>query len=137
QDHINACAARMSEALTIANEIVKSRAAIAAFGKGHGDGHKYCALGHYAYLCHGKLCPHGVARCARSRRALPSPLEGAQARVEGARQGAGRDRRQDGFPLLRQRAWLQRDWAHRSVEQDRSCRHAYWGAQKIWFWQLG
>jgi hypothetical protein len=92
-DGINTCAARMSEALVIANRVVpnatsraddpalagittayifgtpdyiRNRAAIAHVGNGKGDGKKYL-LGQYGYGDYankGKLCPHGIGRGA-------------------------------------------------------------------------
>jgi hypothetical protein len=67
-DTVNTCAARMNEALLIANGIVISRADIAKTGTGREtDGVKYL-LGEYGfgtYANTGRLCAHGVARGAQ------------------------------------------------------------------------
>jgi Type VI secretion system (T6SS), amidase effector protein 4 len=61
---INTCAARMSEALLIANAIVKTRQDIAKLGNGKGTGRSFL-LGRYAYPTEARLCPHGIGRGAR------------------------------------------------------------------------
>src|SRR4051812_16182729 len=61
---INTCAARMSEALVLANRLGASRAAIVRLGNGKGDGTRYL-LGAYGYAAFGRLCPHGIGRGAQ------------------------------------------------------------------------
>lgn len=61
-DGINTCAARMSEALVLANKLVADRAKIRGSGK---KGDTYPLLGPYSYKLFGNLCHHGIARGAR------------------------------------------------------------------------
>jgi len=59
-DDVNA--ARMSEALVLANALVADRAKIEAGAK---KGETYPLLGPYSYKLFGNLCYHGIARGAR------------------------------------------------------------------------
>lgn len=58
---INTCAIRITEALVLANRLVKSRVAISQLTSRGGDG-KGFLLGKYGYKAN--LCPHGIARGA-------------------------------------------------------------------------
>jgi hypothetical protein len=61
-DGINTCAARMSEALCLANKLVANRSEIARHRAAKGV---YPLLGAYGYTVYGNLCSHGIARGAR------------------------------------------------------------------------
>ncbi|MBK6514146.1 MAG: hypothetical protein IPG04_08505 [Polyangiaceae bacterium] len=61
-DGINTCAARLSEALCLANALATDRAKIRAGTK---KNDVYPLLGPYNYRLFGNLCNHGIARGAR------------------------------------------------------------------------
>ena len=59
--HLNTCAIRFTEGLSIALGLVKNRSDITKLTKGGGDGRSFL-LGPYGYKA--KLCPHGIGRGA-------------------------------------------------------------------------
>ena len=61
-DGINTCAARMSEALCLANKLVGDRVAVT---QNRVKNDVYPLLGGYGYRVYGNLCSHGIARGAR------------------------------------------------------------------------
>ncbi len=144
-DAINTCAARMSEALVIANHLVKTRAEISALGrgqgteKGRGDGAPYL-LGKYGYLAFGHLCPHGIARGAQDlgkfiahhwgARTLGWPAQASPTAAPEGIQG------KTGLVLYAKIPGFSGEGHIDLWDGDHPVGHAYWNSQTIWFWEM-
>jgi hypothetical protein len=144
-DSINTCAARMSEALVLANDLVRSREEIAALGrgkgteKGRGNGAEYL-LGKYGYLSFGNLCPHGIARGAQALGAFLAHEWGA--RNLGWRAQAGRTLAPENIKgkkglILYAKIPTYSGEGHIDLwNDDGPVGQQYWDSQTIWFWEL-
>jgi hypothetical protein len=133
---INTCAARITEALVIANKIAGSRAEMGKLGTGNGDGTSYL-LGKYGYGRFGKLCPHGIGRGAQDVGAFLAHHWGgrslgwtAQAEAPVAIEG------KTGVVVFMKIPGFTGQ-AHVDLwNKTGPVGHAYWSAATIWFWQL-
>ncbi|MEP7120052.1 MAG: T6SS effector amidase Tae4 family protein [Byssovorax sp.] len=141
----NTCAARLSEALVIAVNLVPNREAIAALGReqgtgrGRGTGAGFL-LGNFGYLGYGLLCPHGIARGAQQlgaflahswggrntgwpaqphRTAAPADIQGRKGLILYAR-----------IPTYSGEGHIDLWNGAGPVGQQ------YWDAHTIWFWDL-
>jgi hypothetical protein len=131
---VNTCAARMSEALVIADQLVKTRADIAALGNGKGNGKKFL-LGTFGYA--DKLCPHGIARGAQDL--------GAFLRDNWGQRDKGWTKRADAPPEINGKTGLLLfiklpgfdGQGHMDLwNKTAAVGHAYWDAEIIWYWEL-
>lgn len=136
QDAINTCAARMSEALVLANGIVATRAAIGNLGTGKGDGAAFL-LGKYGYGRFGKLCPHGIGRGAQDVAAFLAHHWGsrsqgwpAQASAPDAAKG------KKGIIVFMKIPGFSGQGHIDLWNDDAAVGHAYWDAETIWLWVI-
>lgn len=132
-DGINTCAARLSEALVIANGLVSDRLKIRASTK---QKDVYPLLGPYNYKLFGNLCNHGIARGARD---LGEFL--------GHQWGRPREFTQltDAPVELNDKTGVlcfvkipgYSGQGHVDVWNRTTCvGHGYWDSAKVWFWEL-
>lgn len=133
-DGINTCAARMSEALCISNNLVADRNTIRAHRR---SGDTFPLLGPYNYRLFGNLCDHGIARGARdlgeflahswgAPREFPSPNGEIPAEVMG-KHGVVCFVRIPGYG----------GQGHIDLWNGSDCvGHGYWTSMKVWFWKL-
>jgi hypothetical protein len=132
-DGINTCAARMSEALCLANKIAAKRSDI---GKTRVVKGVYPLLGPYGYTMFGNLCTHGIARGARDLgeflvrnwgqpKAFKAP--GEPPAVISGKRGIVCFVKIPGFS----------GQGHMDVWNKTDCvGHGYWDSDHIWFWEL-
>ena len=141
----NTCAARMSEALVIANALVRSREDISALGRGQGtergrgDGGGYL-LGTYGYLRHGHLCPHGIGRGAQALGAFLARHWGPRSlgwNAQASRTSAPAEIQGKNGVVLYARIPTFTGEGHIDLWKGNApVGEAYWDAQTIWFWEL-
>jgi hypothetical protein len=135
-DGINTCAARMSEALVLANHLAADRAAIAHLGNGRGSGRTYL-LGKLGYSDFGKLCPHGIGRGAQDLGAFLAHHWGPRTLGWKAQTEAPDEIKNKTGILLFARLPDFDGQGHIDLwNKTAAVGHAYWSAQTIWFWQL-
>jgi type VI secretion system (T6SS) effector Tae4 (amidase) len=141
----NTCAARMSEALVIAVDLVGSREEIAALGRGEGTergrgtGAPYL-LGKLGYLSFGLLCPHGIARGAQSLGAFLAHSWGARTTgwtAQASRTAAPQEIVGRKGLILYARIPTYAGEGHIDLWNGSGpVGQQYWDAQTIWFWDL-
>lgn len=142
QSAVNTCAARMSEALVLANGLVTDRGAIGRLGTGRGDGTKLL-LGKYGYgttANTGRLCPHGIGRGAQDLAAFLRYQWGertlgwaAQATHDSAPENIKGRRGVVAFLTIPGFSGQ----GHIDLwNVDRCVGHGYWASNAIWFWTL-
>jgi len=141
----NTCAARMSEALVLANKLVKNREDISALGRdkgtgrGRGTGVEYL-LGKFGYLSFGLLCPHGIARGAQALGAFLARNWGA--RNSGWTAQASPTSSPEGIEgrhgvILYARIPTYSGEGHIDLWNGTGpVGQQYWNSQTIWFWDL-
>jgi hypothetical protein len=133
---LHSSAARLSEALALADKIVASRAEIAALGTGQGDGTQY-VLGPYGYGRFGRLCPHGIGRGAHDVAEFLAHHWGARTTGWTAQASApdailGKT----GVVAFLRIPGLSGQGHIDLWNKTGSVGHEHWGSETIWFWQL-
>jgi len=136
QSAINTCAARMSEALAIANDIVASRSEIAALGTGKGDGTSH-VLGKYGYGNFGRLCPHGIGRGAQDVAAFLAHHWGART-MGWSKQPSVPDTIQGlaGIVAFMKVPGFSGQGHIDLWNKTGPVGHDHWDAETIWFWKM-
>jgi hypothetical protein len=133
-DAVNTCAARMSEALVLANGLVADRAAIARLGNGTGDGRRFL-LGRFGYA--DRLCPHGIGRGAQDVGRFLEQHWGART-LGWTKRADAPDNIKDktGIVLFIKLPSFDGQGHIDLWDKTAAIGHAYWDAEAIWFWQL-
>jgi len=132
-DGINTCAARMSEALCLANKIARDRSSIAKNRVAKGV---YPLLGAYGYTLYGNLCSHGIARGARDLGEFLihnwGTPKGFKALSEPPKELASKR----GVVCFVKIPGYSGQ-GHIDLWNKTDCvGHGYWSSDKIWFWEL-
>ncbi len=132
---VNTCALRASEALCLANGLVKSRAAISKLAR-RGDG-KALLLGPYGYAAN--LCPHGIARGARDLAHFLRQEWGKPSLTWKAQPGGSAPSDIQGktgmIGFIKIPGYSGQ--GHIDVWNRTDCvGSGYWNSQDIWFWEL-
>lgn len=142
-DTVNTCAARMSEALVLANGIVKTRGAMALLGTSRGNGQAFL-LGSYGYgttANTGKLCPHGIARGAQDLGAFLRHHWGSRSKGWGAQTdhatAPSNIKGLTGLVVYMQIPGFGGQGHIDLWDNDAPVGSQYWASETIWFWELG
>ncbi len=131
---VNTCACRMSEALVIANKLIKSRAAIGKLGDGKGDGKKFL-LGKYGYSH--KLCPHGLGRGAQDVGGFLAQHWGTWTsgwEKPGTEPASLKDK--TGVIMFGTIPGFDGQGHIDLWNKTKAVGHAYWDAAVVWFWKM-
>jgi hypothetical protein len=132
--NVNTCAIRMSEALVIANELIDTRAAIGNLTKRGGTG-KGFLLGKYDYR--NNLCPHGIARGARDVAYFLKQHWGMPTMHWNKPGEAPKELLSNTGVIAFIKIPGYDGQGHMDVWNDQDCvGHAYFDADKVWFWRL-
>lgn len=136
QSEINTCAARMSEALVLANKRIASRSAIGKLGTGGGDGASFL-LGKYGYSRFGKLCPHGISRGAQDLAAFLAHHWGHQTLGWPAQTAAPKNvKGKKGIIAFMKIPGFSGQGHIDLWNDDKAVGHDYWEAETIWLWVI-
>ncbi len=132
-DGINTCAARLSEALCIANGLASDRTKIR---EGQKKGDDYPLLGPYGYRVFGNLCNHGIARGARELGEFLAHNWGQPKGFTGLTDAPADIQGKTGV-LCFVKIPGYSGQGHVDVWNKTGCvGHGYWDASKVWFWEL-
>lgn len=136
QDAVDTAAARLSEALVIANRIARDRAEIAAQGKGHGSGAAFL-LGNHGYARFGRLCPHGIARAAQDLGAFLENHWGARTLGwQNLTEAPAAIKDRTGVVLFMKLPGRSGQGHVDLWNKTAAVGHAYWNAETVSFWHL-
>ncbi|NUP11607.1 MAG: hypothetical protein HOW73_36640 [Polyangiaceae bacterium] len=132
-DGINTCAARLSEALCLANGLATDRTKIRGSNK---KGDVYPLLGPYNYKLFGNLCNHGIARGARDLGDFLTHHWG-QPKAYSNLAGAPAEIQDKTGVLCFVKIPGYSGQGHVDVWNKSDCvGHGYWDSAKVWFWEL-
>jgi hypothetical protein len=132
-DGINTCAARMSEALVLANALVTDRAKIKA-GARRGD--DYPLLGPYSYKLFGNLCNHGIARGARDLGEFLGHHWGSHKELSGLTEAPPSLEGKRGVVCFVKIPGYDGQGHIDLWNKTEMVGHGYWDSSKIWFFEL-
>jgi hypothetical protein len=133
---VDTSAARISEALALANRLLADRAAIARLGSGAGGAAKPL-FGAFGYADFGPLCTHGIGLRAQDLGAFLAHHWGPRTIGWETQAGAPDAIKGKTGVVLFARVPGSDDQGHIDLwDRTGAVGQAFWNAKTIWFWQL-